>query len=192
MLAQRYYSQSNPSTRIVFLIFRGEEVFFVEKKNCVMIQRVQTIFLFLIAVGMGVTLSTQLWMQGDVDGDYWTLSAFMLTNFDQGGEVIQSSSKWYLAALAVLAAILALASIFQYRLRSRQLLLNMINSLVMVSLVAATFLTTNGINEAIQGEDGGDYGLGFWSILVSMVMNMLANRFIKKDEALVRSVDRIR
>ena len=157
-----------------------------------MIQRVQTIFLFLIAVGMGVTLSTQLWMQGDVDGDYWTLSAFMLTNLDQGGEVIQSSSKWYLAALAVLAAILALTSIFQYRLRSRQLLLNMINSLVMVTLVAATFLTTNGVNEAIQGEDGGEYGLGFWSILVSMVMNMLANRFIKKDEALVRSVDRIR
>ena len=30
-----------------------------------MIQRVQTIFLFLIAVGMGVTLSTQLWHQGD-------------------------------------------------------------------------------------------------------------------------------
>jgi glucan phosphoethanolaminetransferase (alkaline phosphatase superfamily) len=191
MLAQRYYSQSNPPTRIVFLIFRGEGVFFVKKKIA-MIQRVQTIFLFLIAVGMGVTLSTQLWMQGDVDGDYWTLSAFMLTNLDEGGEVIQSSSKWYLAALALLAAILALVSIFQYRLRSRQLLLNMINSLVMVSLVAATFLTTNGINEAIQGEDGGEYGIGFWSILVSMVMNMLANRFIKKDEALVRSVDRIR
>jgi hypothetical protein len=68
----------------------------------------------------------------------------------------------------------------------------MINSLVMVSLVAATFLTTNGINEAIKAQDGGDYGIGFWSILVSMVMNMLANRFIKKDEALVRSVDRIR
>ena len=157
-----------------------------------MIQRVQTIFLFLIAVGMGVTLSTQLWHQGDVDGDYWTLSAFMLTNLDQGGDVIQSSSKWYLGALASLAALLALISIFQYKLRSRQLLLNMINSLVMVSLVAGTFLTTNGVNEAIKAQDGGDYGIGFWSILVSMVMNMLANRFIKKDEALVRSVDRIR
>jgi hypothetical protein len=62
----------------------------------------------------------------------------------------------------------------------------------MVSLVAATFLTTNGINSSIQAKDGGSYEIGFWSILVAMVMNMLANRFIKKDEALVRSVDRIR
>ncbi len=157
-----------------------------------MIQRVQTIFLFLIAVGMGVTLSTQLWSQGGAAGDSWNLSAFLMSNLNETGQVIQSSSKWYLGALASLSAILALVSIFQYKLRSRQLLLNMINSLVMVSLVAATFLTTSGVNEAIKAQDGGDYGIGFWSILVSMVMNMLANRFIKKDEALVRSVDRIR
>ncbi|MCE2776905.1 MAG: DUF4293 domain-containing protein [Algoriphagus sp.] len=157
-----------------------------------MIQRVQTIFLFLIAVGMGVTLSTQLWSQGGAAGDSWNLSAFLMSNLDETGQAIQSSSKWYLGALASLSAILALVSIFQYKLRSRQLLLNMINSLVMVSLVAATFLTTSGVNEAIKAQDGGDYGIGFWSILVSMVMNMLANRFIKKDEALVRSVDRIR
>jgi glucan phosphoethanolaminetransferase (alkaline phosphatase superfamily) len=173
------------------LIFPEEAVFFVEKINR-MIQRVQTIFLFLIAVGMGVTLSTQLWSQGGAAGDSWNLSAFLMSNLDETGQVIQSSSKWYLGALASLSAILALVSIFQYKLRSRQLLLNMINSLVMVSLVAATFLTTSGVNEAIKAQDGGDYGIGFWSILVSMVMNMLANRFIKKDEALVRSVDRIR
>ena len=168
-----------------------EAVFFVEKIDP-MIQRVQTIFLFLIMVGMGVTLSTQLWTQAGGEGTTWNLSAFSLTQLDESGLAIQSSSKWYLGALAALAGMLALVSIFQYRLRSRQLLLNMINSLVMVSLVAATFLTTNGINESIQAQDGGDYGIGFWAILASMVMNMLANRFIKKDEALVRSVDRIR
>lgn len=157
-----------------------------------MIQRVQTIFLFLIVVGMGLTLSTQLWSQGGAAGDSWSLSAFAMSNMDESGKVIQSTSAWYLAALASIAAILALVSIFQYKLRSRQLLLNMINSLVMVSLVATTFLTTNGVNESLQSQDGGDYGIGFWSILVAMVMNMLANRFIKKDEALVRSVDRIR
>lgn len=158
-----------------------------------MIQRVQTIFLFLVAVAMGVTIGTELWNQtGETQGDAWNLTAFTLSNLDANGEVIQSSSKWYLGALAAFAGLLAMISIFQYRTRSRQMLLNMINSLVMVSLVAATFLTTNGINSAIQAKDGGSYEIGFWSILVAMVMNMLANRFIKKDEALVRSVDRIR
>lgn len=158
-----------------------------------MIQRVQTIFLFLVAVAMGVTIGTELWNQtGVTQGDTWNLTAFTLSNLDANGEVIQSSSKWYLGALAAFAGLLAMISIFQYRTRSRQMLLNMINSLVMVSLVAATFLTTNGINSAIQAKEGGSYEIGFWSILVAMVMNMLANRFIKKDEALVRSVDRIR
>ncbi|MFC5193149.1 DUF4293 domain-containing protein [Algoriphagus aquatilis] len=158
-----------------------------------MIQRVQTIFLFLVAVAMGVTIGTELWNQtGGTQSDTWNLTAFTLSNLDANGEVIQSSSKWYLGALAAFAGLLAMISIFQYRTRSRQMLLNMINSLVMVSLVAATFLTTNGINSAIQAKEGGSYEIGFWSILVAMVMNMLANRFIKKDEALVRSVDRIR
>ena len=158
-----------------------------------MIQRVQTIFLFLVAVAMGVTIGTELWSQvGGTQGDSWNLTAFTLTNLDASGEVIQTSSKWYLATLAAFSGLLAMISIFQYRTRSRQMLLNMINSLVMVTLVVATFLTTNGINEAIQAQDGGEYGIGFWAILVAMVMNMLANRFIKKDEALVRSVDRIR
>lgn len=158
-----------------------------------MIQRVQTIFLFLVAVAMGVTIGTELWNQvGGTQGDSWNLTAFTLSNLDANGEVIQASSKWYLGALAAFAGLLAMISIFQYRTRSRQMLLNMINSLVMVTLVVATFLTTNGINEEIQAQDGGEYGIGFWAILVAMVMNMLANRFIKKDEALVRSVDRIR
>jgi divalent metal cation (Fe/Co/Zn/Cd) transporter len=63
---------------------------------------------------------------------------------------------------------------------------------VMVGLVVAVFLTTNGINTAINAQEAGTYQIGFWTILVAMVANMLANRFIRKDEALVRSVDRIR
>ena len=72
------------------------------------------------------------------------------------------------------------------------MMLNMINSLLMVGLVATIFFTTNGLNESLGMEVAGSYKAGFWAILVAMVMNMLANRFIRKDEALVRSVDRIR
>jgi len=170
-------------------------IFSLPKKNDTMIQRVQTIFLFLVVVAMGVTIGLPLWEQVDTGsgtGDSWNLSAFMLTNLDATGEEIQSSSKWYIAAMASFAGLLALISIFQYKVRSRQMMLNMVNSLIMVGLVASVFLTTNGINEAIKAEAPGEYQIGFWAVLIGMVCNMLANRFIRKDEALVRSVDRIR
>lgn len=160
-----------------------------------MIQRVQTIFLFLVVICMGVTTGSTLWIQTQTNsgtGDSWQLSAFMLSNLDSSGEIIQETSTWYLATLASFAGLLALISIFQYKNRGRQMLLNMINSLVMVVLVVAVFLATNGINNAIDASESGSYQLGFWVILAAMVSNMLANRFIRKDEALVRSVDRIR
>ncbi|QYH39765.1 DUF4293 domain-containing protein [Algoriphagus sp. NBT04N3] len=160
-----------------------------------MIQRVQTIFLFLVVICMGVTIGSTLWVQnqtGSGTADSWELTAFVLNNLDSTGEVIQSSSKWYIATLASFAGLLALISIFQYKNRTRQMMFNMINSLIMVGLVVAVFLTTNGINSAINAVESGSYQLGFWVILAAMVFNMLANRFIRKDEALVRSVDRIR
>ena len=156
-----------------------------------MIQRIQTIFLFLVVVCMGITLGTELWEQ-TVNGQTWRLNALFLENLDANGEVISSSSKWYLAALAAFAGLLALISIFQYKNRGRQMMINMVNSLFMVALVALTFLTTNGLNSEIGAEVAGNYKIGFWAVLAGMVFNMLANRFIRKDEMLVRSVDRIR
>lgn len=156
-----------------------------------MIQRIQTIFLFLVVVAMGITIGTPIWEQTLLDQS-WKLTAFSLDNLDVAGEVIETTSKWYLATLAAFAGLLALISIFQYKNRGRQMMLNMVNSLLMVGLVAAVFLTTNGINQEIASEVAGSYQIGFWAILAAMVCNMLANRFIRKDEALVRSVDRIR
>ena len=42
-----------------------------------------------------------------------------------------------------------------------------------------------------EGPDG-VFLLGFFMIPVAMIANTMANRFIRKDEKLVRSVDRIR
>lgn len=158
-----------------------------------MIQRLQSIFLFLVAVAMGLTLGLDLWVQQVADsGETWKLNALFMQQISSTGEVIQSSSNWYIAALAAFAGLLAIISIFQYRNRARQMMINMVNSLFMVGLVAIVFLTTNGVNKEIGAADNGAYQIGFWAILVAMVCNMLANRFIRKDEALIKSVDRIR
>jgi hypothetical protein len=174
------------------LVIRLEGFFFAQNLKK-MIQRIQTIFMFLIAVAMGVTIGTELWTQSQTDaGQTWSLSAFALSSVDSSGEVIDSTSKWYLASLAALIGLLAIISIFQYKNRGKQMMINMVNSLLMVGLVALIFLTTNGLNTELGIEVAGSYQVGFWAVLVAMVLNMLANRFIRRDEALVRSVDRIR
>lgn len=158
-----------------------------------MIQRVQSIFLFLVAVAMGLTLGLDLWVQAVPDSEEtYSMTALFMQHFDASGAVITSSSNWYIAALAAFVGLMAIISIFQYRNRARQMMLNMVNSLMMVGLVAIVFLTTNAVNQEIGAADNGVYEIGFWAILVAMVCNMLANRFIRKDEALVKSVDRIR
>ncbi|REG90535.1 DUF4293 domain-containing protein [Algoriphagus antarcticus] len=158
-----------------------------------MIQRLQSVFLFLVAVAMGLTLGLDLWVQVVADsGEIWKLNALFMNQVDASGEILQSSSNWYIAALASFAGLLAIISIFQYRNLGRQMMINMVNSLLMVALVAIVFLTTKGVNTEMAAADNGEYQIGFWAILAAMVCNMLANRFIRKDVALLKSVDRIR
>lgn len=158
-----------------------------------MIQRVQSIFLFLVAVAMGITLGMELWQQTlPSSGESYRLTAFFLEQYDASGELVSATSYWYIGAIAAFVGLLAIISIFQYRNRTRQMMINMVNSLFMVGLVAIVFLTTNGVNSELALEDSGTYMIGFWAVLIAMVFNMLANRFIRKDEALIKSVDRIR
>lgn len=160
-----------------------------------MIQRIQTVFLFLVVVAMGVAIGFPMWLQSTQVGqvqETWSLTAFTLNNLNSSGEIIQASSKWYVGAMVIVSAILALVSIFQFANRGRQMLVNMINSLLMVALVSVIFFTTSGVNTDLGAGSNGEYQIGFWAILVATVCNMLANRFIRRDELLVRSVDRIR
>ncbi len=159
-----------------------------------MIQRIQSIFLLLVAIAMVLTLVFPLWSLSASPGleGSFELTALSMDQLSNAGEVTDSESKWYIGAIAAVVMILAVISIFQYKNRTRQMMFNMINSMLMVGLVAAVFLTTNGKVTDLEVQDSGTYQIGFWVILAAMVLNMLANRFIRKDEALVRSVDRIR
>jgi hypothetical protein len=159
-----------------------------------MIQRIQTVFLFLVAVAMSLVLAFPIWHQVNPDqSQRMTLNAFNLVTTDiVSGDVIASESKIVITILAVLAAALAFYSIFQYKNRTKQMFVNMINSLVMVSNVGVIVWISHNANEVFNPQVNGAFVLGFWAILGGLVMNLLANRFIRKDEMLVRSVDRIR
>lgn len=159
-----------------------------------MIQRIQTVFLFLVAVSMVLVLIFPIWQQVNPSQTQMaTLTAWNLSTIDvESGEVIDSKTKIFIAILAFVSMVLALTSIFQYKNRTRQMFLNMVNSLVMVINIGVIIWISHSANELINPQVNGAFVLGFWAIFAGMIMNLLANRFIRKDEMLVRSVDRIR
>jgi len=81
---------------------------------------------------------------------------------------------------------------FNYKNRKKQLLLNMINALLMGLTLGAAVYTSYKANENFNPAVGGAFLIGFYSIVFGLILNLVANRFIKKDEMLIRSVDRIR
>jgi glucan phosphoethanolaminetransferase (alkaline phosphatase superfamily) len=158
-----------------------------------MIQRLQSVFLALVAVAMTVCLLSTSWTKTNpATGERAQLSAFALEYSKMGSET-SSTPTFYVALLAGLAAILAIYSLLQYKNRMRQMVLGLVNSLVMIALLGClSYLSVYKGSEFFQPEVRGQYQLGFYAVVIGLISNVLANRFIRRDEQLVRSADRMR
>jgi len=162
-----------------------------------MIQRVQTVFLFFVAVSMILVMVSTLWEQVNPDQtEKMRLTAWTLTTYSvmdgADGAVIQQRDNYYIGILAIIAAIIAGYSLSQFKNRTKQMFLNMINSLVMGILLGVTVYQSYEANTEFNPTVNGAFVLGFYAIVAGIILNVLSNRFIRKDEMLVRSVDRIR
>jgi hypothetical protein len=163
-------------------------------KDKKMIQRIQSIFLLLVSIAMICIPFFTIWVQVDPGQTYqlkltaWSLIKTQISS----QQIVEQSNNYYIGILAIVAGLLALYSLLQYKDRGKQMLLNMINSLLMGITLGAVVFVSYRANEAFNPSVTGAYVIGFYTIVFALVMNMLANRFIRKDELLVRSVDRIR
>jgi len=169
------------------------------QKHKIMIQRIQSLFLLGVVLCMGLMLYFPLWEKdNDTHTQKMALNVYHLrTYLSDGIEPVQWKEDnvqpvYYVAVAASIAALIALYSIFLFRDRKFQMKLGAINALViMITVVVAVFLIYSGENELGQGDKGSFYP-GFYLPLGALIFNSLANRFIRKDDKLVRSVDRIR
>jgi hypothetical protein len=169
-----------------------------------MIQRVQTIFLFLIAVAMGVALSTPLWEKSGAQPTSMAhLTALEYSQQQpvsaQPGLPTQAApttfvtSVWYLGLLLALVGLSSLYALFQYRNRLTQTALCAVNALMLTAIMGIILYRTlyEGKNYG-NPSDQGNFLIGFYAIIAALVFNALANRFIRRDERLVRGSDRLR
>ncbi len=165
-----------------------------------MIQRIQTVLLLLVALCMALILAYPIWFEQSPDASKGIIvTALKMEVVDFGGTptdgsddiILESRSTWYIAALALAASVVAFLSIFQFKNRLNQMKLGALNALIMSATLGLCFYKVYQFEEMLNPAQG-NFSVGFFLPAVAMVINILSNRFIRKDEKLVKSVDRIR
>ena len=136
-----------------------------------MLQRIQTVYLLIAAIfSGGLIFVFHLW-----------------TNVNDV-PVFAKDDMLYLAMFFGSAA-LSLISIFNYKKRKFQFVLgrlNIILNFILLGLFLSLLLMTSGETQISEK------GVGIFIPIFSIVFLVLANKAIKKDEDLVKSVDRLR
>ncbi|WP_247235803.1 DUF4293 domain-containing protein [Telluribacter sp. SYSU D00476] len=158
-----------------------------------MLQRIQTLFLAIVAIGMGVFLALPLWQKTAADGVQTASLTVMRLSHQVNAVQSQEDSVIYLAILAVIVAGVAIFAITRYRNRLLQSALCAANSILMTVLLAGTIYQTyyKGA-KFFEPESPGDYLPGFYGLIVAMLANVMANRFIRRDERIVKESNRMR
>lgn len=145
-----------------------------------MIQRIQSIFLLLAA--------------GFFGGQFFT--SFASTDAASQGffadKLYSVMDHPLLMVVCGLGIALALAAIFMYNNRQRQLTLANIATTLGVLLPLIALLLFNNQKEAIAEETQIADQAGLYLPIGVIIMGILANVFIRKDDKLVKSMDRLR
>jgi ABC-type polysaccharide transport system permease subunit len=135
-----------------------------------MIQRIQTLYLALVVIISGVL-------------------PFVFPLWKENGAEFYFMQDMKYVTLAGLSVALAVLSISNFKKRQQQFVFNRLNiilNLILLGLFVYRSLTLSG--ESFDSEKG----IGLFLPIASIVFLVLANRAIKRDEELVKSVDRLR
>ncbi len=164
-----------------------------------MIQRIQSVFLALVAIFMILTLFFPLWQKMDTENsEVATITSLEVTHIkfaddEQGSdEVLYSKNIVYVAILSLLSVAASLFSIFQYRNRLRQIQLGALNSLLIGVPMFIVVYNSLDAEKLISTGFRGSFTWAFYLFPVCLILNSLANRFIRRDEKLVRDSQRLR
>lgn len=155
-----------------------------------MIQRIQSIYLLIIVILMVATMFMPLAMLQEGDElfyfDTTGLNAMALSG---DSELIYPS--WGLFVLTALIALIAMVTIFLYKRRILQIRLCIFNALLILGFYGLfVFLIYTFLENKEDIVVNVKIALGF--PLINLILDYLAIRNIGADEALVRSLERLR
>lgn len=150
-----------------------------------MLQRVQTIFLLISVMLFAVTSYFTF-----ASGDLFEVRSYGIRSLD--GQTMEDVSTYYFILPMALAAAITLFAIFMFGNRQRQMAFVRITFILYAISFALLALCIKDCQTLLTPTDNFTLGVSFYTPFVSLILNMLALRAIRKDDKLVRSVDRIR
>ena len=159
-----------------------------------MIQRIQTLLLLaavICAILMFLIPSFCLHPTSNAPGESYE-TTLLKTSIIQGNVEKELLKNWPLVIMNGLLILLYLITIFDYRKRTRQVQICNVIFLIQLGLVIILFYDWKQLNVVAGQDQVFTAGWGIACLIISIVLVLFARRFILKDEALVRSADRLR
>lgn len=145
-----------------------------------MIQRKQSIYILIAAIiaVVGLTTICSLWTNSQSNTIY-SIDLF------SGASILEKITP----VLFFVSALLSIVTLFLFKNRQLQFVLGRLNILInLFLLVVLIYLSQTLSGEASVSEKG----IGMFLPILVILLLVLANKAIKKDEDLVKSVDRLR
>jgi hypothetical protein len=152
-------------------------------------QRIQTVFLLIVIISLILSIFYPLWSITETSGKVHQLFPLHYTQVENGVRQTLYFPYTITAIFIIAAATLAIISIGKYRNRLLQMKLGALNSLFMAAAIASAVYFSSDFVKTFQG---GRYGFGLWLPGIAVIANLIANRFIRRDERLVRDSGRLR
>ena len=161
-----------------------------------MIQRIQTLFLILYIGALVSTFFFPVWQKISLNDETNSIeiivTGYISSVYFNNGDTSVLYDNFIISGLVIMSCIVAAFSIFSYKNRLNQIKLGALNSFL-TSVLTIYFLYDIFYNEKyININDKISFLISFYLIFLAIFFNFLANRFIRKDELLVRESERIR
>lgn len=155
-----------------------------------MLQRIQSVYLFLVFVFALLFLLFPVASLNIGDDTHvirlWGVSQETMKLLFEYNRILGLLS----ILLAFVIMILTIYTTFQYKKRLFQIKMGKLNILIHIMMVVSTFFYLDILKKG--WEDFFSYGAAIVFPLLSMVLILMANRAIRRDEQLIRSADRLR
>jgi len=145
-----------------------------------MIQRIQSVWLLLAALMNAGVFMFDLY-RADITTNGITVTQHVRVNDNFPAMLI-----------ALVITIMPLIAIFLYKNRRRQRTMTTLCMVFTIGFIANTLMRVSTFNNGSSAPANGSYWIGSILPVIAVVFLILALRGIRKDEKLVKSVDRLR